>query len=459
MAVRQYVGARYVPKFKEPDINWEADMSYEAMTIVTYNNDSYTSKVPVPANIGTPPNNPDYWVLTGNFNGQLADYAKKVIEVTATANEAKASADSAVEAINTLKASIDKTVKDYGAIGDGVTDDTQAITDCMSKENVVIFPGGTYLITSPLNVPNDGMYFIGEHDSTLKASGSIIQSIMNTNGKSNLTITNIEFDGNSTTDYCLLVSEGDNNLVYDCYTHHALVICIGVRGGLRCIIDRCKIEYTVGTAEGHLSNGGVAMFGAEEASIGGYHGHVMRNCHVSWTGLDGVLADVGGVSILNNDFSHCGVRIKAAAIYSTTSERSIFIGNTCRYITGNGIDLYESNFLTVANNIVEDAGCAGIMLSACDGVNVVSNACYNCGSNPIETKQQGGLSLINNCLHILVDGNSFILNTYPYYIDTVRQLQMGINIDYANTNAGYATNVTNGTQVTTAEFPTPATGE
>lgn len=110
MAVRQYVGARYVPKFKEPDINWEADMSYEAMTIVTYNNDSYTSKVPVPANIGTPPNNPDYWVLTGNFNGQLADYAKKTAQAVEDAEQAKKDASEAKSEVGTVQTNLDNEI-------------------------------------------------------------------------------------------------------------------------------------------------------------------------------------------------------------------------------------------------------------------------------------------------------------------------------------------------------------
>lgn len=74
MAVTQYIGARYVPQFytaSDDSNNWEANVAYEALTIVTELNQSYTSKKPVPANIGAPSLNPEYWVLTGNFNAQL----------------------------------------------------------------------------------------------------------------------------------------------------------------------------------------------------------------------------------------------------------------------------------------------------------------------------------------------------------------------------------------------------
>lgn len=74
--VKQYVGARYVPKFATP-VEWAADTSYEALTIVTFNNASYTSKVPVPPTVGNPANNPQYWALTGNYNAQVEQYRQE----------------------------------------------------------------------------------------------------------------------------------------------------------------------------------------------------------------------------------------------------------------------------------------------------------------------------------------------------------------------------------------------
>ena len=45
---RQYVGARYVPKIMG---EWNKALQYEALSVVTYMGNSFTSKVPVPANI------------------------------------------------------------------------------------------------------------------------------------------------------------------------------------------------------------------------------------------------------------------------------------------------------------------------------------------------------------------------------------------------------------------------
>lgn len=85
MAVTQYIGARYVPLFyTNPDDNsnnWHSGVAYDPLTIVTDLNQSYTSKIPVPANIGRPSENPSYWVLTGAYNAQIEEYRQEVEEL------------------------------------------------------------------------------------------------------------------------------------------------------------------------------------------------------------------------------------------------------------------------------------------------------------------------------------------------------------------------------------------
>ena len=82
MAVAQYIGARYVPLFfTNPDDNsnnWKSGVAYDPLTIVTDLAQSYTSKYPVPASVGRPSENPDYWILTGAYNAQLEQYRQAV---------------------------------------------------------------------------------------------------------------------------------------------------------------------------------------------------------------------------------------------------------------------------------------------------------------------------------------------------------------------------------------------
>lgn len=81
MAVRQYIGARYVPIFYQDSLGgntWESGVQYEPLTIVTYLNQSYTSKKTVPTTVGNPADNSDYWVVTGGYNSQVAQLSQDV---------------------------------------------------------------------------------------------------------------------------------------------------------------------------------------------------------------------------------------------------------------------------------------------------------------------------------------------------------------------------------------------
>lgn len=85
----QYIGARYVTKIYEnsgdpSSAEWEASVNYEPLTMVTYNNGSYLSKKAVPASAGDPPSEPDYWVQTGFYNGQIAFLQSQIDAINLT---------------------------------------------------------------------------------------------------------------------------------------------------------------------------------------------------------------------------------------------------------------------------------------------------------------------------------------------------------------------------------------
>ena len=83
MALTQYIGARYVPKFFEGSDGsaWEQGISYEPLTIVTYLGSSWTSKKQVPYTVGAPNLNPQYWVNTGNFNEQVHGIEEELTDI------------------------------------------------------------------------------------------------------------------------------------------------------------------------------------------------------------------------------------------------------------------------------------------------------------------------------------------------------------------------------------------
>lgn len=77
MAVREYKGARYVPIFA--DQPWTNTITYEPLTVVLYQGNSYTSRQYVPVGIDIA--NEDFWAETGNYNAQVEAYRKEVAGV------------------------------------------------------------------------------------------------------------------------------------------------------------------------------------------------------------------------------------------------------------------------------------------------------------------------------------------------------------------------------------------
>lgn len=75
MAMREYVGARYVPVFADP-IQWDITLKYEPLTVVTDNGASYVSRRYVPEGIQL--NDTDYWILWADYNAQLQQLIEDV---------------------------------------------------------------------------------------------------------------------------------------------------------------------------------------------------------------------------------------------------------------------------------------------------------------------------------------------------------------------------------------------
>lgn len=112
MGVRQYVGARYVPIFGrkgEDSILWDNTGSYEPLSIVLYQGNSYTSRQYVP--IGIDIHNEEFWALTGNYNAQVEQYRQEVLNfddrITANATAISTEAATRADADTALQTAIE----------------------------------------------------------------------------------------------------------------------------------------------------------------------------------------------------------------------------------------------------------------------------------------------------------------------------------------------------------------
>jgi len=111
-------------------------------------------------------------------------------------------------------------VKDFGAIGDGVTDDIAAFTSAAATGKTIFIPSGTYTITIDSGIQvSDGTSFVGEGSGStaLQISGSALAqtelfTLAGNNAFEGLTI---EFTGAGNFVYSLYKPSGDNIILND----------------------------------------------------------------------------------------------------------------------------------------------------------------------------------------------------------------------------------------------------
>lgn len=78
----KYIGARYVPKICGQH---DKDLSYEPLSVVQFEGDSYTSIKTVPPKIEI--TNENYWIRTAIFSVQMEKYRQECMNATKSAND------------------------------------------------------------------------------------------------------------------------------------------------------------------------------------------------------------------------------------------------------------------------------------------------------------------------------------------------------------------------------------
>ena len=236
MSVREYIGARYVPKFMGL---YDPTEDYEALSVVDNGlGTSYISKVPTPA--GTPLTDTNYWIISGSTNGAIIQLQEEVnrIKDNATVAAMQSNTDLAAGDVtrtsgfynaadggaatyivdnvgvadgifniglsNGLIAHLvygdDVNILQLGAHNDGLTDDTLIIQSALNNARHIIIPEGTFLISNTL-VPVAGNVISGSFDgfdrskSTIKTTSNITMFRFS-NGS--ITINNLELEHENT---------------------------------------------------------------------------------------------------------------------------------------------------------------------------------------------------------------------------------------------------------------------
>jgi len=269
-----------------------------------------------------------------------------------------------------LEASLECNVKDYGAKGDGISDDTQAIKSAINACDILHFPSGTYMVSSTIVIPSNKT-LIGAKGSILKAvnDNAISDAIIKNQNwlKGNdawITIDGLEIDGNNGkqdkhigNDYKGIWFKNVSNFKIQ-----------------QCIVHNCYGQTGSGVFVQNASNGDIS------------HNSVYDN------GGDGIQVYYGSsfIIIANN---------------LVVNNKQIGIESEGR----NGINYidYRNTNMNIIGNICKSNIDHNILIGWTDNSNIANNVCTGSLHNGIELLGSKSISVTSNVVHSNGDNNNW----------------------------------------------------
>lgn len=312
-------------------------------------------------------------------------------------------------------------VKDFGAVGDGTTDDTNAVTNAINAANgkSLYFPSGNYKITSTITMANlSNMTLFGEpFASKISVSSSINLFIINSTC-SNIVFDGIEFAGASISNdgKTAIHTWAAKTILQNCYIHNWTN---GFKNSNENAND-CKVinnYFTDIGSSGAGSGNGYAVYniGLRFIVTGNTFNNVARHdVYLSGSSPQGSQYCV----VSNNTSIDCG--IEAIALYNTPSYDAVrycvVANNTIKNNKGSraiGLDVNTCDNI-VANNTIINAAQYGIYLEG----GIVNNSYPNrntiSGNNIIDAGN-APIRCLNGGYNVFVGNTLSYVNVTPVY--------------------------------------------
>lgn len=349
---RQYIGARYVTKFWDNgsgSTEWVPNIPYESLVVVTYMNNSYTSKVPVPATNIAPNVDTEHWALTGAYNAQVEQYRQDV--------------EGLIDNMSVVNACYPP--NGYIAVSENNEDNSNALQSLLNNFGVVYLPNGNYKMRNTISVNRESILF---------GQGTIVREAGNRYGDiifvedCNFTVYGITFNDNGST----LPIFNSND--YDTDERYACIYCL--RGGVD--VHKCKFTNVYTRAVMCYSNNNMIVCENIMDTNARNQGYVGEFVHIQ--------SCAGTLSICNNKmicpdytdskFGMCGIYV-AGFNYGAGIILDNIMGTVGRDNTFDHrllpIDFYEDvhNVTVRGNNIKSAHGF--IRMHGCDNITLENN--------------------------------------------------------------------------------------
>jgi parallel beta-helix repeat protein len=284
-------------------------------------------------------------------------------------------------------------VRDYGAVGDGVTDDTSAIQVALNSGAVNVFiPTGTYLI-SQITMPSSVRLYGGGGSSVIKVKNSANTNAIVSSSASGFSLEDFKLDGN--------------------YTNQTSGSGIVLSTPIYAKVKNVRIENVYGTAillssgyGNEVAGNTVITCGKLAAGYGIYafcsNYNKIENNYVTDTCIGivveasgvGLTANhntvVGNISIFNRpDFTQSGAGFHIEESVSGEVKYNTVTGNTFNSNIGPGVSITESSNTVLSGNTISNNTNMGVSAASAECLNIVGNVITGNGSGAAAGYQCG----------------------------------------------------------------------
>lgn len=359
------------------DGEWDITKQYPAWCIVNTNGgqEGYISLKPVPA--GVTIDNAEYWTSIVNYTATIADLQNRVIALENKDNYV--------------------TPQMYGAVADGVTDDTAAVKEALADSKCVHFPAGVYLISETLE-PQSGSSLIGygANDSILKAAPGMNANMIEYVGSSEgvqIEKLKITFDGSgSTSGSCIVLgdgvpdsSNGNGTFIHDVVLYHAPEDGLIVNGYYwTCVFDGIFAEKCGGA--------GIRVNGSDNI----YSNINVFNCRYGMyvQGSNNKICNAK-LYVCGQDYYDAGLGIVSAGLYMKTCYRNQLINVEAQDCMNYGFWLSGCDTIEI-KNCLSDANAN--INTYIPGYEVANNYFDSCKNMRIDMANDDYTT--NRCKHI-----------------------------------------------------------
>jgi parallel beta-helix repeat protein len=287
-------------------------------------------------------------------------------------------------------------VEQFGAVGDGVTDDTTAIQDAINSNVAkIVFDGTKTYIAKDIKIPSNKI--IDGNGATIKLLDNANTAIFtnsnyNDGENSNIEICNLHLDGNysnqsnynSTTESdwfflnCIYLKGVNRVKIHNLIAEKSAGICIYTNNCKDIEIFGCSTKYS-------NRHSGITC------AYSSYYGFTkIYNNLCNYNNLDGIEAPSNS-EVYSNNCSNNGVcaytgDLPAAGIYLGANISNVKIyGNECNYNSGMGIEVNTGSNNNIFGNICKYNRQHGIILNETMRSQVNNNICVNNGQDTAGT--------------------------------------------------------------------------